>query len=337
MLGLDVHLAHEQPQRTFEETLEKAGIERLAQMVDSNVLAPRKGHTYHRGNLHPTPQGIQPPSKNWVVIEYEDTGSTVFCPPARVIPWHGYAERVVGQAIAAKKVRSLHVSVWRCELWTEGLFSCLFFALGFLQAEVEAGAASGLNVAPDRMLIDWTSELILCHGGRQSDNAWNHFFEQPPPPKPPKKGAQQAAAVSAAEVEAAAEAGTLAVTARFGAPWFDKLGRFRGAEPVEGGAADGAGGGRLDEATLREGRAAFKRWLRVRPAIQARVDATVRAVLRDGRAQRWLAVHVRQTDKLQLASPGKWVLDAASVASHAAATATALRCDGVFIASDDAA
>ena len=34
------------------------------------------------------------------------------------------------------------ISVWRCEMWTEGLFSCLFYALGFLEEEAAAGAVA---------------------------------------------------------------------------------------------------------------------------------------------------------------------------------------------------
>jgi hypothetical protein len=329
-VGLDVHL-QSSGSSSFEEMVEAAGIERLVAMRDYEVLAPRKGHTLHRGKL--VRSGMSPPHPNWVMVEYYDTRKTFFVPPARILPWTGYAERVVG--LAEDKARAvpptaIAMSIWRCELWTEGFFSVLFFTLGFLEAECQHGQASGLGTPPQRILVDWTSDLILFHGGVRSDNAWNHFFEQPPPPG---QSASLPAPTSAAEVQAAAAAGTLAIASRFGAPWFTKLGNFRGAEPEEG--AKAGGGGRLDCATIREGRAAVQRWLVLKPPIRQRVATAAAQVFRT-EGTRWLAVHVRQTDKLKLEKSEKWQLQPASVAAHAVATAAAMGCRGVFLASDDA-
>jgi hypothetical protein len=337
-IGLDVHLQSHRTISSFDTLLESAGLERIAAMTDSEVLIPRKGHTYHRGALVPANGGALPPHPNWKLVQYHDTGNAAFVPPARLIPWTGYAERVLGipSTRGTTATSALHISIWRCELWTEGLFSCLFYTLGFLEAEAGRGTVSGLDTPPHRILVDWTSELILCHGGSARDNAWNHFFEQPDAPSAARQSDSRAVTheLSAADVAAAAAAGTLAVTSRFGPPWFAKLGRFRGAEPEEGAKA-GGGGGRLDAATLAEGRAAFERWLVLRPTLRARVDACAAAAF-GGRATRWLALHVRQTDKLKLDTPAYWQLTPSAVAEHAVATAAATNCDGVFVASDDA-
>ena len=56
MFGLDVHVADKRKagkSGSFEELLEAAAIERLAKMTDYEVLAPRKGFTYHRAQLVP--------------------------------------------------------------------------------------------------------------------------------------------------------------------------------------------------------------------------------------------------------------------------------------------
>ena len=183
MIGLDVHLqSAKNPSSSFDAMIEAAGLERIANMRDEEVLTPRPGQTLHRGALEKEiPPGACPPQENWVLVEDYAADKCVFVPPARILPWTGYAERIVGKVArpAARVASYMPISIWRCELWTEGFFSCLFFAVGFLEAECGVGQASGLDMAPQRMLIDWSSNLVLFHGGgERDDNAWNHFFEQ---------------------------------------------------------------------------------------------------------------------------------------------------------------
>ena len=218
-----------EPASAFHIAIESAALERLDEMTDAEVLSPLKGHTLHRGTLVGLPAGSTPPHPNHIAVRYLATDKTYFVPPARILPWRSYADTVIGKtssqplprAPTGKQAAAPAISIWRCEMWVEDLFSCLFWTLGFLEADSSRGEASGLNSPPQRMLVDWSSELILFHGGASRDNAWNHFFEQPPTPD----HSSSTTPVHQADVEAAAAANTLAITTRFGPPWFDKLGR----------------------------------------------------------------------------------------------------------------
>ena len=54
-------------------------------------------------------------------------------PEGRLVAWQGYVERLAGG-----EPRGAGSScVWRCEIWTEGLFSLVFWALGFLESRTE--------------------------------------------------------------------------------------------------------------------------------------------------------------------------------------------------------
>jgi len=162
------------------------------------------------------------------------------------------------------------------------------------------------------------------------------------------------------EVGWEADRGDVSISCAFGAPAFSKLGQFRGADegPVSSGthggeaapsAFDGAApatetpgtsalrGGRLDAATADAGRAATRRWVRVRRRVQARVERTAAELgLGDyglGGASGWLAVHVRRTDKLEQCAANGVAED--SLSAQVRAFCAGLRCTGVLLCSDD--
>ena len=278
------------------------------------------------------------------------TGTGAAAPPAtstvaegRLVRRDGFCSRLLEgcERASAAVHRGGRVSVWRAEIWCEGLFSVLFWALGFLEAEAKAAAATG---RPVHLLIDWTDERILFHrsGSRALPNAWNSFFEQPG-----RAGSEEEAEAARLPDAAALEAalcgggggggGGMAcdVSVAYGEPFFSKMGSFRGAdecaEPCEGGG--GLRGGRLDEGSAEAGRLAVLRWVRLRPRLRRRVEAARDELgLGDGRG--WLAVHVRRTDKLQqCASNG---LDVARCSIDVAAHCSSLGCGGAFVCSDDA-
>jgi hypothetical protein len=236
---------------------------------------------------------------------------------------------------------------------------------------------------PDRLMIDWTNDRLLFHGGKgAAANAWDSFFEAPPPPKAALHGGSDdrrlPPADLAARIERAAAAGTLGVTTVWGPPYFCKLGNFRGGEPrgfvprlQGGGGGDGdvpggrqdaydddddddpmvsrstpsAGclprqldehlwGGPLDATTIDEGREALARWVVVRPYLRERAAAHLDALCAARLPmEQWVAVHVRQTDKMR---EGRvWHFGVAALAAQVCERAAGLRCSGAFLASDD--
>ena len=307
------------------------------------------------------------------------------------VAWESYATCLTSSSsFAADDDGSTEaIAVYRSEMLGEGLFSCLFWALGFLELEARVGTITKLGRKPDRCLIDWTDERLLFHGGTPA-NAWDAFFEPPPLGDGGGGGGGGGPAASPALIERAAAAGTLGVTTMCGPPYFCKLGNFRGGEPrnfmalrcgrgddrddvpggrqadLDGGGGEhdlddqldgmGGGGGRwrrarsemprqleerdwggpLDAATIEEGRDAFARWVVVRSAIRAAADAAFdRLCGRRLPAREWLAVHVRQTDKL---SEGRvWHFELAAIVAQVLERAAGLRCRGAFVASDDPA
>jgi len=118
-----------------------------------------------------------------VYVTFEHDGSSRAVPACRLVRWAGYLESLVVSAdggAPSQRIRSAapRVSIFRSEIWTEGFFSQLFWAVGFL--EHESRGANGLT--PDVLLVDWTDERLLFHKSFQKKmppNAWNSFFEPP--------------------------------------------------------------------------------------------------------------------------------------------------------------
>ena len=278
-----------------------------------------------------------------------------------LIYWQGYPSHVSSATPSNDGDLATSITIWRCEMYGEGLFSAVFWALGFLEAALDNPAVLlGSSEHVDHILIDWTDEKLPYHGGAAGPlNAWDAFFKQPPPlaailadeseaTAGPEARAQ---AVSAAAIKRAAAAGSLHVTTTW--TCYKKLGNFRGSEPagwridqaMDEDAVDDcvqasrqpAGG--LDAATISAGATAFRRWLVVQPEVQNRVESFMAAMRQDHQldAGEWLAVHVRQTDRLRLANSAAWKLSLPSLTTQALDRAAQTRCRGIFVASDDKA
>ena len=248
-------------------------------------------------------------------------------PTAELVPAAQYFERLVdGCRAEADSVRADDVWIWRVETHKEGLFSLVFLALGFLEhtATAQPGA---------RLMIDWTDERICFHGhgaaSRGCANAWNHFFEQPVDGIATGMATE---APGAAALQRAMNSNGVMLVTRFGKGWFQKLGEFRGADEGKKGSAL-VEGGRLDPQSATRGRDAFRRWIKIRPRVLERAEAAQRASLDS--SVRWLAVHVRQTDKV-LQCPAN-AIEHASLEAQTVAFCAALACGGVLLCTDDAA
>jgi hypothetical protein len=150
--------------------------------------------------------------------------------------------------------------------------------------------------------------------------------------------------------------GGVSLSCAFGEPAFSKLGRFKGADEgpmiadeqrgTRAAAADnqpscGLGtagaeqlgrGGRLGDAAASIGRAAVRRWIRVRPRVRRRVERTAQALGLTNPSE-WLAVHVRRTDKLQQCAANG--LPEEALLRHIGGFCAGLGCFGVLLCSDD--
>ena len=286
-------------------------------------LSPLKNHVLHRAivrdDLALATAGCRP---GWRMVVFEETGKAYAVPEGRLVKWKGYRERILGASAKTAEKRE-RWCVWRAEIWVEGLFSMLFWALGFLES------AAREQPAGTRLLIDWTDERITFHPtagtAGAADNCWLAFFEQPPPLRE-----QDAAAGPSAPPPPSAPP-ALWVTTRFGPPWFAKFGEFRGADT--GTTDEHKAGGRLDEAAASEGRRVVSRWIKVSRPIAERVDEAAARLLGPLPRRAWLAVHIRRTDKVAQCPANAVSLD--SLVSQSAAFCEALGCSAVLLCSDD--
>ena len=91
----------------------------------------------------------------------------------------------------------------------------------------------------------------------------------------------------------------------------------------------------MDAAAARAGREAVQRWLRVRPHIADRAAAAFERQLDP--TVRWLAVHLRRTDKLLCVSAtASNRVGRAAIGAECRRFCAALGCGGVFLCTDDA-
>ena len=222
------------------------------------VLAPLKDYEYEPAHISDAlAVGRTIPTGNRPVI-FVKSRQPFAMPEDELIAADGYYGRLLdGGCVVPHSSEPVRVWIWSVSTPKEGLFSLVFWALGFLEhtAALEPSA---------RLLIDWTDARICFHGGRAGGctNVWNHFFEQPP-----HSGGSVEMLPTAAVLSDVMEAGRCMLITRFGPGWFEKLGKFRGADQGEGGKK---GGGRLDKHSVEQGRAAVRRWLVVRPKLLQR-------------------------------------------------------------------
>jgi len=303
----------------------------------TEVLAPNKEHFLQRGRIDDIAAAELELPKDYRVVNFEKSGKAFALPEGRLVPWEGYAARVLetdeekeghdstsaqldGEASAPKAI-----SIWRCEIWTEGLFSLLFWALGWMEAESCSQPTSAVH---QTFVIDWTDSRILFHTSHspRCANVWNSFFHQP---------CEFAADVnlSSHSLILSEQQSSLTVTVRFGPPWFHKFGEFRGADEGDSKHKE-IKGGRLDEAAASSGRHAMKRWIRVREAILERASEIYTKALADCPNSRLLAVHIRRTDKLQQCKSN--CIERESLVTQICGFCRGLECSGVFVCTDDA-
>ena len=93
-----------------------------------------------------------------------------------LVPWEGYAERLLDGCTSDDLPTAPCLSAWRAEIWVEGLISMVFWALGYLEHEARCRPEA-------QLMIDWTDPRItfFASDGRQdaTANVWNDFFYQP--------------------------------------------------------------------------------------------------------------------------------------------------------------
>lgn len=294
-----------------------------------------------------------------LLVAYEACGQLALVHSLSLVPWEHYLERVAGEeeeelptdcrspsaTLPLCNFSSCEVHLWRGEMEMEGLFSQLFWSLGFLE---QARAVSDHRC----FMIDWTDRCLVAGGASPKSNLWNVFFEQPWRPAPcndtlekkaeahlarcsglrtaylfdlwtPRRGpAGPALTTLAASAEAA---GRFKPTLAFGPPHFEKFGNFVLAQPF-----DGERGGRLGPSLAERGRRIFRRWIGIRRDVLADVVNFFERSM-GLRALAWLAVHVRLTDKRSSNA-----LPLASLESQICRFAAALGCDGVMLCTDEA-
>ena len=312
------------------------------------VLAPNKEHEFNLAKVNDALADASAealPAFHRAIVFNANPTKPFFVHEGRLVLWQGYAKRLLDGCREDAPTARGQISVWRAEIWVEGLFSMVFWALGFLEHTSKTQPRS-------RLLIDWTDQRITFYPSNRrpepSCNVWNDFFEQPPGEGSGSAPPTAAPAARSAELlGAAAASGDLSIVCRFGLPkWFGKFGAFRGADQGEhhcGSDDDGGAkkGGRLDAASAEAGRAAFARWIRVRPPVQERANDMLRTrlpSLRHGASSYgsgFLAVHVRRTDKLLQCGANR--IGNQMIIEQVRSFASALGCTGIFLCTDDVA
>lgn len=185
------HQITQQQERLVSGTLVFAPEPRTHELLPAIVDDEASGGRRHRAGCR---------TISWVGCA---SGSTTdVAAEGRLVQLEGYPERLLSGCAPSRaedgNAVGGPVAIWRAEIWCEGLFSMLFWALGYLEhaaqsmpggraSEPAAHPATGIDGASPSQhpcfLIDWTDERILFHRSstwrRSPVNAWNSFFEQP--------------------------------------------------------------------------------------------------------------------------------------------------------------
>ncbi|CAK0800426.1 unnamed protein product [Prorocentrum cordatum] len=182
-----------------------------------------------------------------------------------------------------------------------GLFSMFSMAMGQVELRRRYGQA---------LLVDWSWEGLLYRGPAGEPNLWNAFFRQP------------------AELQ-------MGRAELLGALRQKQYHQTTSSDAVYGGFSGVVQDyGAISPAKAAHGRELCRRSFVLQGAFEARIQAVASVLL--GGGHRWLAVHVRQTDKGCEAS-ANLELSEENVATRVVAQCGAWGLDAVFLCSDSAA
>jgi len=192
------------------------------------------------------------------------------------------------------------VLVWRCK-HPHGLFSMFSLALGHAERCEKQGWS---------LIIDWSGEELLYRGPPGEPNLWTAFFKQPAELKHEPE-----------ELLRVLRQGEFYETARHDAVF----GAYRGVIQDYGG---------IPPHLAAHGRALCRRSVVLRERFTQRVQAAAETLL--GGSHRWLAVHIRRSDKACEAKANLELTDD-DIMLRIVAQCSVWCCDAVFLCSDDAA
>lgn len=191
------------------------------------------------------------------------------------------------------------VVVWRCEC-RHGFFSLFNLALCCAEQCERQGSA---------FLVDWSSPKLLYCGPPGRPNLWSAFFEQP------------------AELRCRRDDLLCAIAEGLHFDW-------HGLPPQDSWILQGViedWGGLTPECAAR-GRGLCRRNIALNAQLLRRVRAAAGQLL--GGRRRWLAVHIRRTDK-SVEAPVNFALSTDNLAARILVQCKVWGCDGVFLCTDD--
>ena len=129
------------------------------------VLAPNKEHEFNLAKVNDALADASAealPAFHRAIVFNANPTKPFFVHEGRLVLWQGYAKRLLDGCREDAPTARGQISVWRAEIWVEGLFSMVFWALGFLEAEALGGAGSLHGTTPTHCIIDWTDECVAC-------------------------------------------------------------------------------------------------------------------------------------------------------------------------------
>lgn len=194
------------------------------------------------------------------------------------------------------------VLIWRCK-HAHGLFSMLSLALGHAEQCEKRGFA---------LIVDWSDEDLLYRPPPGESNLWTAFFQQP-----------AEAHFEPAALRDALRQGKYVETNRHDAVF----GAYRGVVQDYG---------VIPPELAAYGRGLCKRNLALRDRFAAVLRAAAAKFLDGSPGSRWLAVHIRRSDKA-VEAKANLQLTETEILERVLAQCRAWSCNAVFLCTDDAA
>lgn len=204
----------------------------------------------------------------------------------------------------AKSRRRAHplVLIWHCE-HPHGLFSMFSLAMGHMET---------CNQQDIALIVDWSGKDLLYRGPQGEPNLWTAFFRQP---------AELSFAHDPQALLQALQQGIYLETSKHD----NVFGSYKGVIQ---------GYGSIPPKQAASGRALCKRNLVLCQRFEKKLASAASQLLSGG--HRWLAVHVRRSDKACEAQANFDLTDM-DIVMRIEAQCLAWRCDAVFFCTDDAA